>query len=181
MIKKIYAIAIVALALGTWPAYSQEPVKNLERLEATCPGKSSLARAECKEAVMAQRPCRAGEGLFKGIELTADQKAKIDKLESKSRKECGKQAAKARKERAKKMEKRQKEMAKILTPAQYEIYKANARALGQSCHKDKTCKDACKKGGKHGKHGKCRKADSKQKRGGCCGQACGKRAEKRQG
>lgn len=87
------------------------------------------------------RPTKDGRGCFlKGIELTVDQKAKIEKLQAKQKEKAEKAREKASKEQKKAREKAakeqkksrddfDKEMKKILTPEQYAQYQANRQAM----------------------------------------------------
>lgn len=188
MIKKIYALAIIALSLGTVTSFAQntyrDPGKRLDlKTSKPAPG----AKLECNQAIPACRPDGGKPDFFKGIKLTADQKDKIEKLESKERKERDKRVEKARKEREKKMEKRDNEMKKILTPAQYEQYKANVKAAKESRH-DAEAKKHGKKHGKHDgrpgkdckKHDKCKKGGDRPDKGCCKQKGCDKPKQEKQ-
>lgn len=160
MTKKIYALALIALTLGTASAFAQKTYRNPGcKHETTVSKQVPCVSVERADVTPATRPDCRQDRLLEGIELTAEQKAKVEELKQNSRKERDAQMEKARKKAEKKMEKRDKEMKKILTPAQYEQYKANAKSLKKSSRMEKAGKrhdgKHRKHDGKHaGKHGK---------------------------
>lgn len=175
MTKKIYALALIALTLGTASAFAQKTYRNPGcKLETTVSNQVPCVSAERADVTPAMRPDCRQDRLLKGIELTAEQKAKVEELKQNSRKERDAQMEKARKKAEKKMEKRDKEMKKILTPAQYEQYKANAKAMKESRRDIKADR---RHEGKHRKHD-CRPGKDCKKRHHC--DADGKRKECRQ-
>lgn len=158
MLKKVYALTLIAAACLGGSAFAQslkaDPKTNLT-LKQECPtdiGKCVRADLPCVQANPICNPA-----LMRGIELTAEQKAKLDKFADKEAKERAKTREKAAKDRKAFAEKRDKELKKVLTPAQYEQYKANKKALKESKRdlkrhkkhgkKSRTCPDnkmACK-------------------------------------
>lgn len=112
-----------------------------------------LDDATCYTRTLPAKGC----DLFHGLNLSDEQKTKIQKLSEKENKERGDKRRKA-------FEKRDKEMKKILTPAQYEQYKSNLKAKGDG-------KRFHKEGRKH--HGK---GDRCFNHNGCDKQRCDKPA-----
>lgn len=140
---------------------------------------------DAAKCVKADFPCVQNKpgcnpALLRGIELTPEQQAQLDKLAEKEAKERAKVRDNAIKSRKDFMEKRDKEMKKVLTPTQYEQYKANKQALKDSkCdikrhkHGKKSCnKNADKCAVKHQNGSKCCKQTCDKQT--CCKQTCDK-------
>ncbi|MCM1005869.1 MAG: hypothetical protein NC402_06200 [Prevotella sp.] len=131
MFKKIFAIAVIAasLSLNISAQENRKFDKELKASEKVCKEDTKCHKQDCKLDENFQ-PVRPGKpDPFKGIELTADQKAKLEKLKAKDAEERTKAKEKMEKERKAKMEKRDQEIQKILTPAQYAQFKANQEVM----------------------------------------------------
>jgi len=155
MLKKIFAIVTIALASSGINALAQKEVKIGKPVEL------KAERMAPRPDYSVQRPmagginerlCPVADDMYKGIELTAEQQAKLKKLAAKEAAGRSDQKEKAQKERAKRMEKHDKEVKKILTPAQYEQYKANVKESKSHRHHGKAGNKGCYKPRKHKRH-----------------------------
>lgn len=157
MLKKIFAFAIIAMVGAAFSLNAQQPVAKQYQVKEGEALKVQEVKAQQRLNPVCLTDVRPGKGcdLFQGLNLSDEQKAKIQKLSDKENKERGEKRRKA-------FEKRDKEMKKILTPAQYEQYKSNLKAKGDG-------KRFHKEGRKH--HGK---GDRCFKHNGCDKQRCGK-------
>lgn len=100
--------------------------------------KADKKKCDKKEGRHDKKKCNK---LFKGIELTADQKAKLQSLKESQRKEFEKDKQKMREQREKRMDARDKELSKILTPEQMAVYNANKAEMKSK--KMNSCKSSC--------------------------------------
>lgn len=157
MIKKIFAIAIIAMGIGTSATFAQttNTTKPLVEAKGIKLNPTQDAVRQDFNGVCDKSPSEIR--VFKGISLTSEQKEKLRKLDDKSAKNRDKQKDKARKERTKMMQERDKQIKKILTPEQYEQYKANQKAFkGERKSKVKKYGKNTKRHGRNirtGKHG----------------------------
>lgn len=145
MIKKIFAVAVIALTSLSFNAMAQGQ-KAGKKLPGNVKMEQRAHRGDMRVAEFEKID------LFKDITLTSEQKAKVDKLRDKEHKERGEAKEKASKERKQRMEKHDKELKKILTPDQYKQYSANKKALEEARKDGKFAKRH--KGGKDGKFDK---------------------------
>lgn len=164
MLKKIYAIAIIALSSTSFCAMAQKQIdpNNCRQYKLECKGEMPDCRVQRPENMCEQQTlgCPAQGNQFENIELTVDQQAKLKKLAEKEAKECRQKREKIAKERAKRHEKHDKEIKKILTPTQYQQYMANADNCKPGKHHDNCpAKGNCKEGKHHRKGHKHKKCD----------------------
>ena len=173
MIKKIFAIAIIAMSIGTTAAFAQTTTTTRPLIEAKGV-KVTPAQVPVREGikeVCGNTPCDMR--IFEGITLTAEQKERLRKLDEKALKERDKQRDKISKDRDKMMRERDKQKNKIskdrdkmmrerdkqikeiLTPEQYKQYQANKEKF-KGERKGKFDKKGKRPGRdmRHGKHGR---------------------------
>lgn len=156
MLKKIFAIVTIALASSSINAMAQKEVKIAKpvelKAERIAPRPDCSVQRPQQTYAVKERLCPKPGDMYKGIELTADQQAKLDKLTAKEAKDRVKQKEKVQKERTKRMEKHDKEVKKILTPAQYAQYKANVKEAKEHRPHGKKDKKGFGKPRKHNRH-----------------------------
>ncbi|MCM1319872.1 MAG: hypothetical protein NC217_05775 [Muribaculaceae bacterium] len=124
MIKKIFAVAVIALSSISISAMAQDRPGN-------CKGPKCDKQEQCSRPAPGNKKSGKKDRLnpFQGIELTAEQQAKLDNLKKKDAEQRDKNKEKVAKERKERMEKHDKEIKNILTPAQYQQYEANKQAM----------------------------------------------------
>jgi Spy/CpxP family protein refolding chaperone len=113
MIKKIFAIAIIAIGIGTSATFAQTTTTTRPLIEAKGV-KVTPAQVPVREGikeVCGNTPCDMR--IFEGITLTAEQKERLRKLDEKALKERDKQRDKISKDRDKMMRERDKQRDKI--------------------------------------------------------------------
>lgn len=133
MRKKVLGLVMATLAICTTGAFAQSQTQqtgNNVQKECCKEKKGNKEGKKAKDGNKAERK-KAHISPFTGIELTADQQQKIDKIqaERKSTRDKAKEDNKAAKEQERKAYDQQ--IAQVLTPDQYKIYesnKANMRA-----------------------------------------------------
>ena len=152
MTKKVLALVVAALGFSTIGAFAATGNQGQPQTEqtATC---DKAKKGECKKE---GKKCHKGDkkddkkfdkrakrpqvNPFNGIELTPDQKQKIDQLKAdrKAKREADKKAGKE----ARKAEREQfnAEVAKILTPDQYNQYQLNCDSIKRMPSKGKKVK-----------------------------------------
>lgn len=173
MKKKVLGFVMAALAISTIGAYAQTPAQectSTEQCQKTC-NKDKKDKKDRKSGMRKGNPDRMNA--FEGIELTADQQTKIQKLraEQKANRMADKEAKKAAKKEAKEQSRKEynEAVAKILTPEQYAQYQAN-------CEKMKAQKKEKKDRKKEGKGDRAAKAKKGDK-----GDRAAKTAKKNEG
>lgn len=155
MIKKIFAIAIIAIGIGTSATFAQTTTTTRPLIEAKGV-KVTPAQVPVREGikeVCGNTPCDMR--IFEGITLTAEQKERLRKLDEKALKERDKQRDKISKDRDKIMRERDKQIKEILTPEQYKQYQTNMEKF-KGERKGKFDKKSKRPGRdmRHGKHGR---------------------------
>lgn len=162
MQKKVFAIALAAISIFSVSTFALDPQigakeKKVECSKEQCPDSYRAQKPDCAQRFT--RPESDGKDFFKGIELTAEQKVKVEKLRIKEDSERIKAEAKMKAEREKKMLKHKAEMKKILTEEQYRVFEDNLKSMRvpEKKFKDgKDCKSGKCKDGKDCKSGKCK-------------------------
>lgn len=177
MKKKLFAIAIIALTLCSFSLNAQQPQANnnlqIQESSVARPGTYRIHKYDGPAMMSAAK--KNSEACLKGIDLTAEQKSKIEKLHKENRKKHDKQREKSAKERKKNSEKMDKEMKKILTPQQYAQYKSNKENLQKPGKKEFSKKHKAS----NSRHGKDCKPGKKHKS--CCSKECCSTHNKKQG
>lgn len=148
MKKFLLALVVVAMSAGMAQATNDQKC---------CKKDAKCEKTECceKKQQCHKKPCKGEPRCFQGIELTAEQKAKIQALNADCKaKRC--EAAKC--EKAQKMEARKAERAEytakvkaILTPEQFAQFEANQKTCtpkpmkkGPECGRKPKCEKTCK-------------------------------------
>lgn len=178
MKKKLFATAIITLVLCSLSVNAQQPsYNNLQLQETSVARPGSGYRVHKHDATEMYSPKCGPEACLQGIELTAAQKSKIEKLNKESRDKQRKQREKSAKEHKKYREKMDKEMKKILTPEQYSRYKANKDNMKQ--HKINHKGSSCSKHNKGNRHDhKCKKSKKNNNTKCCNKNTCSNRNNK---
>ncbi len=185
MKKTILAATIVLLSITGFNASAQTSKASDSKAKTECPANCDCDKACKKGNDKCAKDKKGKKGnrdhalrAFRGIELNADQKAKLEALnaENKARREAAKAESKARREAAKAENKARGEAADaqrqqmkadrqkakdayiasvktILTPEQFAQFEKNMQQPSKDKKHDKNGKDNTKKSKGHGKRG----------------------------
>lgn len=155
MFKKIFAIAIIAAATLCVGIQAQD-LKLEPNICKASNGNNRVCtdfRADVNKATEMHKKDLRHPDPFDGVELTADQKDKLDKMAKKDAKKRDSLRQKAAKERKEKAAKRDKEIKKILTAEQYAKYQANIKDIKAKRHNPRNGFKPGDKRHRHHKHG----------------------------
>lgn len=140
MQKKIYAIAIAVISMFSLSAFAQTPEtcsqeKKAENIK--LPDSENLRVHRVSDKQTYRKHPEMKRDIFKGIELSVEQKAKLEKLKAKETEKRLKNEAKQEANREKEMLKHKAEVKKILTEEQFQQFEANLKAMrehGKKCN-----------------------------------------------
>lgn len=148
--KKMFMAFAMAFAMIAAPAaLAQNPEAKTECNKETCK-KENCKKDDCKKDKCKKdkckkgdkkkgdkkkgpkqcgKDCKKGNPALKGITLTAEQQAKVDKINADLRAQREKQMKEAKERQQKEMDKYNDEIMKVLTPEQQAVYKQNVEKM----------------------------------------------------